>query len=69
MQQSLCCNSSFWLKFKVVVKLFTVPFYFSDNKPNKSQDTLNCLLDLEHLAVVLVVILQVSIILHNSSRR
>lgn len=47
MQQSLCCNSSFWLKFKAVVKLFTVPFCFSDDKPNKSQATLNCLL--EHL--------------------
>lgn len=50
------------------MKLFTVPFYFSDNKPDKSQDTLDCLLDLEHLAVVLVVILQVTCV-HNCSRR
>lgn len=49
MQQSLCCNGSFWLKFNVVVKLFTVPFCFSNYKPNNSQATLNCLLDLEHL--------------------
>lgn len=51
MQQSLRCDSRFWMKFKVVVKQFTIPFYFSDDNRNKSENTLNCPLDLEHLAL------------------
>lgn len=39
------------MKFRVVVKFLTVPFYFSDDNHNTSKDTLNCLLDLEHLAL------------------
>jgi len=39
------------MKFRVVVRLVTVPFYFSEDSRNKSEDTLNCPLDLQHRAL------------------